>query len=153
MKKTCEDNWEKGLREEAEGSFQIIYSILLTHLLKLKKDEMAIFFAVSMVLGLVANAIVFIVSFQDYRSQKKSFVSTYFVLRYLWREKSRKTTTNILSLCLADTFQLTLLPFKIDSRYYRACWRYGAIGCHIHNCFTNFNLFVSIFFLGNTDYK
>ena len=44
---------------------------------------MAIFFAVSMVLGLVANAIVFIVSFQDYRSQKKSFVSTYFVLRYL----------------------------------------------------------------------
>ena len=57
------------------------------------------------------------------------------------------------SLCLADTFQLTLLPFKIDSRYYRACWRFGAIGCHIHNCFTNFNLFVSIFFLGNKDYK
>ena len=23
MKKTCEDNWEKGLREEAEGLFQI----------------------------------------------------------------------------------------------------------------------------------
>lgn len=114
---------------------------------------MAIFFAVSMVLGLVANAIVFIVSFQDYRSQKKSFVSTYFVLRYLWSVKSRKITKTILSLCLADTFQLTLLPFKIDSRYYRACWRYGAIGCHIHNCFTNFNLFVSIFFLGNMDYK
>ena len=52
---------------------------------------MAIFFAVSMVLGLVANAIVFIVSFQDYRSQKKSFVSTYFVLRYLWSEKPSKT--------------------------------------------------------------
>ena len=50
---------------------------------------MAIFFAVSMVLGLVANAIVFIVSFQDYRSQKKSFVSTYFVLRYLSSEKSQ----------------------------------------------------------------
>ena len=69
------------------------------------------------------------------------------------RAASAEVTNCILSLCLADTFQLTLLPFKIDSRYYRACWRYGAIGCHIHNCFTNFNLFVSIFFLGNTDYK
>ena len=114
---------------------------------------MAIFFAVSMVLGLVANAIVFIVSFQDYRSQKKSFVSTYFVLRQTIINLFCHGIRLVFSLCLADTFQLTLLPFKIDSRYYRACWRFGAIGCHIHNCFTNFNLFVSIFFLGNKDYK
>ena len=38
MKKTCEDNWEKGLREEAEGLFQInSFNASDASLLKLNK--------------------------------------------------------------------------------------------------------------------
>lgn len=38
MKKACEDNWERGLREEAEGSFQKkVYSTILMDQLKLEK--------------------------------------------------------------------------------------------------------------------
>ena len=91
-------------------------------------DKIAKFFIFAMVAGLLANFIVLYVSGCELMQKRKRVVSTYFVL----------------SLCVSDTFQLLLLPFKIDARYYENCWRAGAIGCHIHQCFTNLNLFVSI---------
>ena len=86
----------------------------------------------------------------------------FYVLISEHRITSRKTPSQsfVLSLCLADTFQLSSLPFKMDVRLWWGCWwdysilnlrltyrRYGKYACVFHNSVTNINLFVSVFFL------
>jgi len=92
---------------------------------------MALAYGLFAAVGMCSNFVIFYVLISEHRGNQRKTPSQAFVL----------------SLCLADTFQLSSLPFKMDVRLWWGCWRYGKIACVFHNSVTNINLFVSVFFL------
>ena len=66
---------------------------------------MAIVYGLFAFIGMFANIVILYVLIDEHRSNKRKPASSSFVL----------------SLCIADTFQLSSLPFKIDGRLFWGC--------------------------------